>query len=122
MSNLQVAFDILDTNCYPPPGWSKVNGHINFDVRMTLERNSLWVKYGHITSESENLTYAGLVSQDSARIALTYSAMNGLDVFACDIQNSYLQSPSSKKQTIICFPEFGIENVGKKALIIHALY
>jgi hypothetical protein len=46
----------------------------------------------------------------------------GLDVCACDIQNAYLQAPSSEKHFIICGPEFGLENVGKRAKIIRALY
>ena len=80
------------------------------------------MKYGHITPGTENSTYASIVSLESVRIALTYAALNGLYVFACDIQNSYLQIPSSEKHFIICGPEFGLENVGKKALIIDALY
>ena len=46
----------------------------------------------------------------------------GLSVCACDIQNAYLQAPSSEKHYIICGPEFGLENVGKRAMIIRALY
>ena len=52
----------------------------------------------------------------------TYAALNGLDIFATDIRNAYLQAPSSRKDYIICGPEFGIENVGKVALIHRALY
>ena len=59
-------------------------------------------------------TYAG--------IAFTYAALNGLDVFAADIQNVYLQAPSSQKNYIICGPKFGLENVGKVVLIHQALY
>jgi hypothetical protein len=62
------------------------------------------------------------VSRESVRIALTYAALNNLDVCACDIQNAYLQSPSSEKYNIVCGPEFGLENVGKCAKIIRALY
>jgi hypothetical protein len=36
--------------------------------------------------------------------------------------NAYLQAPSSQKDYIICGPEFGIEHVGKVALIHRALY
>jgi hypothetical protein len=43
-------------------------------------------------------------------------------VFAADIRNAYLQAPSSQKDYIICGPEFGIESVGKVALIHRALY
>ena len=56
------------------------------------------------------------------RIALTYAALNDLDVFAADIRNAYLQAPSSQKDYIICGPEFGVENIGRTALIHHALY
>ena len=41
---------------------------------------------------------------------------------AADIQNAYPQSPSSEKDYIIYGPEFGLENVGKVALIKRALY
>ena len=70
----------------------------------------------------KNSAYAGVLSRDSVRIALTDSDLNGLDVCACNIQNAYLQSPSSEKHFIICGTEFGLENVEKKALIIRALY
>ena len=80
------------------------------------------MKDGHRTPEPENLTFAGVVSRESVRIALTFASLNNLNVCACDIQNAYLQSPSSEKHYIICGPEFGIENVGKKAMIIRALY
>ena len=80
------------------------------------------MKYGHSTPEPEKSTYAGVVSQYIVRISLTYAALNSLDVYVCDIENAYLQSPSSKKHFIICGPEFGLDNVGKKALIIRSLY
>ena len=122
MTNLGVAFDILDDSEHLPPGYTLASGHIIFDVRMTLERKARWVKDGHKTPEPENSTYAGVVARDSVRIALTYAALNNLDVCACDIQNAYLQSPSSEKHYIICGPEFGLENVGKRAKIVRALY
>ena len=51
------------------------------------------------------------------RIALTYAALNDLDVTCANIRNTFPQAPSSQKDYIICGPEFGIENMGKKALI-----
>jgi hypothetical protein len=64
----------------------------------------------------------GVVSRDSIRIAFTYAALNDLGVFATDIRNAYLQALSSQKDYILCGPEFGIENIGKIALICRALY
>ena len=60
--------------------------------------------------------------RESVIIALTYDALNHLDLCDCDIQNEYLQSPSSEKHFIICGPEFGLENIGSRSLIIRALY
>ena len=93
-----------------------------FDVQMTLERKARWVKDGHKTPEPEWSTYVGVVSRESVRIALTYASLMGLNICACDIQNAYLQAPSTEKHYIICGPEFGLENVGKYAIIVRTLY
>ena len=43
-------------------------------------------------------------------------------MLAADIQSAYLQAPLSQKHYVICGAEFGLENVGKVALIRRALY
>jgi hypothetical protein len=89
---------------------------------MDFTRKARWVLDGHKTENPIGSTYAGVVSRESVRIALTYAALNDLDVMAADIRNAYLQAPSSQKDYIICGPEFGLENLGKVALIMRALY
>ena len=89
---------------------------------MDFTRKARWVLDGHKTANPIGSTYAGVVSRESVRIALTYAALNELDVVAADIRNAYLQAPSSQKDYVICGPEFGLENQGKKALITRALY
>ena len=89
---------------------------------MNLKRKSRWVKDGHKINNIDNCTYAGVVSRESVRIVLTTDALTGMSVCACDIQNSYLQAPSSEKHYVIYGPEFGLENVGKYAIIVRALY
>ena len=122
MENLKVAFNIQHNDKTPPQGYTKVSGHLVFDVRMTLERKARWVKDGHRTPEPVNSTFAGVVSRESISIALTYAALNGLSVYGADIQNAYLQAPTTEKHYIICGPEFGLENVGKTAIIVRASY
>ena len=123
MSNVGIAFEILDEGQQAPVGWTKVTGHLIFDVKMSLERKARWVLDGHLTETPDEIsTYAGVVSRESIRIALTYAALNGLDVWASDIRNAYIQAPSSRKDYIICGPEFGLENVGRVALIRRAVY
>ncbi len=122
MHNVGIAFSVLDAGQDAPVGWSKESGHIIYDVKMDFTRKARWVLDGHKTANPIGSTYAGVVSRESVRIALTYAALNELEVTAADIRNAYLQAPSSQKHYIICGPEFGLENQGRKALITRALY
>ena len=79
---------------------------------MDFTRKARWVLDGHKAPDPDGSTFAGVVSGESVRIAFTYAALNGLDVLATNIRNAYLQAPSSRKDYIICGPEFGIENIG----------
>ena len=103
MENFKVAFDILSQGSKPPPRYTLSSDHLVFDVRMTLERKARRVKDGHKTPELQCSTYAGVVSRESVRIALTYAALNYLPVCAADIQNAYLQTPSSEKHYFLRF-------------------
>ncbi len=122
MYNVGVAFEILGEGKKAPPGWTPATGHLVFDVKMDFTRKARWVLDGHKTADPIGSTYAGVVSRESVRIAFTYAALNGVDICAADIRNAYLQAPSSQKHYVICGIEFGLENVGRVALIHRALY
>jgi hypothetical protein len=122
MHNVGVAFEVLLEKQQAPVGWKKVTGHFVWDVKMDFSRKARWVLDGHLTPDPVGSTYAGVVSRESVRIAFTYAALNSVDVCAADIRNAYLQAPSSQKDYIVCGAEFGIENMGKIALIHRALY
>ena len=122
MYNVGVAFKILNDGEAIPVGYKKASGHLIFDLKMDFTRKARWVKDGHLTPDLENSKYVGVVSRESVRIALTYAALHGIEVMAADIRNAYLQAPTSEKHYIICGEEFGLENKGKRALIVRALY
>ena len=122
MYNVGVAFEILDEGVHAPHGWKQVTRHLVWDVKMDFTRKARRVVDGHKTPDLIGSTYAGVVSRESVHIALTYAALNDLDVFTADIRNAYLQAPSSQKDYIICGPEFGVKNIGQTALIHCALY
>ena len=88
-----------------------MTGHLVWDVKMDFTRKARWVLNGHKTLDPIGSTYAGVVSRESVCIALTYAALNELDVFAANIRNAYLQALLSQKDYIICRPEFGVENI-----------
>jgi hypothetical protein len=122
MTNIGIAFEVLESNKYVRPGWKKVPGHLVWDIKMDFSRKSRWVLNGHKTPDPIGYMYARVVSRESIRIAFTYAALKAVDVCAADIRNVYLQAPSSQKDYVICGAEFGLENVGKSALIHRALY
>ena len=107
-----MAFEILDEGVHVPHGWKQVTGHLVWDVKMDFTRKARWVLDGYKTLDLIGSTDAGVVSIESVHIALTYAALNDLDVFAVDIWNAYLQAPSSQKDYNICGPEFGVKNIG----------
>ena len=80
------------------------------------------MKGGHRTPDPDTSSYAGVVSIESIRILLTHAALHGVPVMAADVQNAYLQAPTPENHFFICRPEFGIDNIGKKAIITRALY
>ena len=122
MYNIGVAFEILEDGKTAPVGYTKVSGHLIWSVKMDFTRKARWVLDGHKTPDSVGSKYAGVVSRESVQIAFTYAALNDLDVGMADIRNAYLQSPTSQKHYIICGPEFGMENVGKVAIMNRAVY
>ncbi|KAL7553380.1 hypothetical protein ACHAWF_016663, partial [Thalassiosira exigua] len=73
--NVGIAFEILEEGARAPPGYRKSSGHLVFDVKMDFTRKARWVKDGHRTPDLQTSSYAGVVSRDSIRIALTYAAL-----------------------------------------------
>ena len=63
-----------------------------------------------------------MVSCEIIIIEMTYAALMRLGVMVADIINSNLQAPASEKYYVICGPDFGLEKVGKVALITRDLY
>ena len=122
MYNVRVAFEILDEGEHAPHRWKQVSRHLVWDVKMDFTRKARWVLDGHKTPDLIGSTYVGVVSRETVQIALTYAALNDLDVFTADIWNAYIQAPSLQKDYIICGPEFGVESIGRAALIHHASY
>ena len=77
---------------------------------MDFTRKACWVKDRHRTSDPKESNYAGVVSRDSVIIAFNYSGLNDVDVTTADIQNAYLQAPSSENHYVICGKKFRLEN------------
>ena len=122
IKNVRVAFKEMQDDEPVPIGYEQITGHVIFDVKMEdFRRKARYVADGHKTAPPATLTYAGVVSRETVRIALTMAALLDLEVKTSDIQNAFLTAPNGEKCWIILGPEFGSEE-GKRCLVVRALY
>ena len=121
MKNVRIAFKILEPEENMPPFHEFVPCHMIFDVKMDGTAKARLVAAGCKTADPAGSTWAGVVSRETVRIALTYAALNGLKVMSADIQNAYLTAPTSQKLWTTCGREFG-SDFKKRAVITRALY
>ena len=79
-----------------------------FDIKMgeNFRRKARLVRVGHTNTEPASIVYSSVVSRDSVIIALTIAALNGLEILACDIQNSYLTEKCRDLIWIMAGPKF----------------
>ena len=121
MRNVRVAFKFLQESDSIPPAHEFVPCHLVFDVKMDGTAKARLVAAGCRTADPQGSTWAGVVSRETVRIALTYAALNNLKIMTSDIQNAYLTAPSSQKLWTTCGREFG-GDYKKRAIVTRALY
>ena len=85
--------------------------HMIFDIKMygKFTRKARLVVDGHTTAPSSSITYSSVLSRGSARIVFLLASLNDLDIFACDIGNTYLNSKCREKLWTEAGTEFGTD-------------
>ena len=122
MSAVWKAFEILQEGAPDPVAHKRIDVHMVFDIKPDFTRKARLVAGGHMTDPPAAMTYASVVSRESVRIAFLVAALNNLDIMAADIGNAYLNARTREKIFIVCGKEFGDEFIGRKAIIVRALY
>ena len=61
MTEVGVAFEALEEEMKAPVGWSKVTGHLTWDVKMDFTRKARWVLDGRKTPNPIGCAHAGAV-------------------------------------------------------------
>ena len=110
--NVRPAFEAYKSNKEDIlPGYQQIKCHMIFDIKLSrnLSRKAQLVGGGQTTTAPSSITFSSLVSRDSVRIALTISALNELDIMACDIHNAYLTELCREKIWTFAGSEFGKE-------------
>ena len=101
MTNVCIAFENID-GVTPDeirkgkihPVYENVNVHMIFDINMDgkFTRKLRLVAGRHTTAPPSSIACSSVVSRESVRIAFLLAPLNDLDIFACDIDNAYINA------------------------------
>ena len=97
--------------------------HFVFDVKHDGQHTARYVAGGHLTDPPLDSIYSGVVSLHSLLLMIFLAELNGLQLYAADVGNAYLEAKTREK---VCayggpeFREFGSE--GHLLVIVQALY
>ena len=95
MKNVQPEFEAYKGNKEDlPPGYQQIKCHMIFDIKLgeNFRRNAGLVGGGHTATAPSSIKFLSVVSRDSARIDLTITSLNKLDILVYDIQKACLTS------------------------------
>jgi hypothetical protein len=105
----------------PPTGYKKIRTHLVYDCKHDGRHKARMVADGHLTDIPLESVYSGVVSLRGLRIVTFLSELNGLDLWATDISNAYLEAFTMERNYIVAGPEFG-QLEGHYLIIVKALY
>ena len=104
-----------------PKGFKKIKVHLVYAVKHDWHHKSRLVADGHLTDIPLNSVYAGVVSIRGMQLCLFLGELNGMEAYATDIGNAYLEAKTREKVCIRAGPEFE-ELEGHLLIIYKALY
>ena len=109
------------TDWSPPKDYKKIRVHFVYAVKHDGRHKARLVADGHLTATPVESVYSSVVSLRGIRILTFIAEHNGLDLWATDVGNAYLESYTKEKVYIRAGPEFG-DREGHYLVIVKALY
>ena len=104
-----------------PEGYTKIRCHFVYDCKHDGRFKSRFVAGGNMTDTPVDSIYSGVVSIPGIRLVTFIAELNGLELWATDIGNAYLESVTKEKVAFVAGPEFG-EYKGHTFIILKAQY
>ena len=100
-----------------PDGCKRIRVHFVFDVKHDGRHKSRLVADGHLTDIPVDSVCSSVVSLRGLRLVAFIAELNGLQLWATDIGNAYLEAETKEKLCITAGPEFG--KLQGHTLVIH---
>jgi hypothetical protein len=76
----------------PPTGYKKIRTHLIYDCKHDGRHKAWMVADSHLTDIPLESVYSGVISLRGLRIVTFLAKLNGLDLWATDIGNAYLEA------------------------------
>jgi len=89
-----------------PEGYKKIRGRLCFDVKHDGRHKARYEAGGHLTDVPVDNVYSGVILLCGLCIVTFLAKLNGLDLWATDVGNAYLEALTGEKIFIIAGPEF----------------
>jgi hypothetical protein len=105
----------------PPKGYKKIHTHLMYDCKHDGRHKAWMVADGHLMDIPLERVYSSVVSLRGLRIVTFLAKLNGLDLWATNIGNAYLEVFTMERNYIVAGPEFG-QLEGHYLIIVKALY
>ena len=90
-----------------PTGYKKIRVHLVYAVKHDGRHKARLVADGHLTDVPLESVYSGVVSLKGFRLCVFLAELNGMETWATDIGNAYLEAKTKEKLVIVGGPEFG---------------
>ena len=76
-----------------------------FDIKHDGRHKARLVAGGHLTDVPDDSVYSSVVSLRDLRLVVFAGEQNGLDIWAADVGNAYLESYTKEKVYIVAGPQ-----------------
>jgi hypothetical protein len=105
----------------PGEEFKKIRVHLVFTVKHNDRHKLRLCANGNLTEIPINSVYSGVVSLKTLRTVIFLAELNGLETWATDIGNAYLEAETPEKVSVNAGSEFG-ELEGHTLISFKALY
>ena len=90
-----------------PRGFKQLRVHVCYNCKYDGRHEARLVSNGNRTEVPIDSVYSGVVSLRGLRMCLFLAELNGMDAYATDIGNAYLEAYTTEKLVVRAGKEFG---------------